>query len=68
MDLDPLCPMCSRFSEDGGGHLFLRCKPVRVLWKELKIEHIQTKLLPCFHAKDVIAEILKLTDHEKLNA
>ena len=64
-DVDLVCPMCHRFNEDGS-HLFLRCKPVRALWKALKIDHIRLKLLLCADAKEVIGEILKQEEHVKL--
>jgi hypothetical protein len=65
MEIDPICPMCSRFSEDGG-HLFLNCKLVHALWRELNLDHIRTKLKSCFDAKNVVAQILNTPDQEKL--
>jgi hypothetical protein len=63
--LHHICPMCSRFSEDGG-HLFLNCKLVHALWRELNLDHIRTKLKSCFDAKNVVAQILNTPDQEKL--
>ncbi|KAE8797725.1 NAC domain-containing protein 78 [Hordeum vulgare] len=36
-ELDTLCPMCSRLDEDGG-HLFLKCKLVKAVWREQNLE------------------------------
>lgn len=40
MKLDTRFILYGRHDEDGG-HLFLKCKHVRKLWKELNLEHIR---------------------------
>jgi hypothetical protein len=37
MELDTKCVMCNRLDEDGG-HLFLKCKLVKKVWRELNLE------------------------------
>jgi hypothetical protein len=38
--LDTLCPMCCRFDEDIG-HLFLKCKDMRLCWLVLKCGEVE---------------------------
>lgn len=40
MELDTKCVMCNRLDEDGG-HLFLKCKLVKQLWRELNLEDVR---------------------------
>jgi hypothetical protein len=40
VELDTVCPMCNRADEDGG-HLFLKCKKVKPLWRCLHLEDIR---------------------------
>ncbi|KAM0830575.1 hypothetical protein ACQ4PT_066116 [Festuca glaucescens] len=65
MELDPVCPMCGRVNEDGA-HLFLKCKPAKAIWRELKLEKVREKLLLCEGSKDFIANVLKLEQKQKL--
>jgi hypothetical protein len=39
MKIDTRCCMCGRFDEDGG-HLLLKCKEVKEVWRELNLEEI----------------------------
>lgn len=59
MPIDTRCPVCFRFDEDGG-HIFLKCKKVRELWRTSMLEHIRIKLLDCPDSKKVLEEIFKL--------
>ena len=40
VELDTRCPMCNRLNEDGG-HLFLKCKNVKQVWRSLLLEDIR---------------------------
>jgi hypothetical protein len=44
VELDTRCPMCNRMDEDGG-HLFLKCKKVKPIWRSLLIEDVRQLLL-----------------------
>ncbi|KAE8779439.1 hypothetical protein D1007_47530 [Hordeum vulgare] len=44
VELDTRCLVCNRFDEDGG-HLFLKCKTVRQIWRSLDLEDIRTAML-----------------------
>lgn len=65
MEIDTACPMCSRLNEDGG-HLFLRCKAVRPVWRELQLEAEREKFLTCNGPKDFISAVLKLQEEKQL--
>jgi hypothetical protein len=43
VELDTICPMCNRADEDGG-HLFLKCKKVKPIWRNLLLEDVRLKL------------------------
>jgi ribonuclease HI len=43
VDLDTRCPMCKRLDEDGG-HLFIKCKKVKEIWRDFSLEEIRLKL------------------------
>jgi hypothetical protein len=43
VELDTVCPMCNRADEDGG-HLFLKCKKVKPIWRNFLLEDIRLKL------------------------
>jgi hypothetical protein len=44
VELDTRCPMCNRMDEDGG-HLFLKCKCVKHIWRSLLLEDVRQFLL-----------------------
>jgi hypothetical protein len=48
--------MCHRLNEDGA-HMFLKCKPIKELWKALNLDDLRRKLLLCADSKDVVGEI-----------
>ena len=60
IDLDTRCPMCNRADEDGG-HLFLKCKQVKPVWRSLLVEDIRLALLDAHNAMAVLEHILALT-------
>lgn len=39
-EVDPNCPVCKCLNEDGG-HLFLQCKDVRNLWRDLGLNDLE---------------------------
>jgi len=63
--LDTICPMCHRLDEDGG-HLFLKCKCVRQLWRALDLEEARLLLVNCTSAKHLSEEIWKLDDEQQI--
>ena len=63
--LDTICPMCHRLDEDGG-HLFLKCKCVRQLWRALDLEEARLLLVNCTSAKHLLEEIWKLDDEQQI--
>lgn len=44
MKIDAKCGICGRFGEDGG-HIFLKCKEVKRIWRELNLEEVRVDLL-----------------------
>jgi hypothetical protein len=65
LEVDPICPVCKHFNEDGG-HLFLRCKDIRLLWRDLGLNELRLKLLDCVGPKHVLAELLHQDTKTKL--
>jgi hypothetical protein len=43
MEIDIVCPVCARSSEDGG-HLFFKCKLAKQVWNLLAMEDKRKKL------------------------
>jgi hypothetical protein len=50
MECDTKCVCCQRLDEDGA-HLFLRCKEVKKIWKELNLEEERGHLCDCRDSK-----------------
>ena len=44
IELDTRCPICERLDEDGG-HLFLKCKKVKKVWRQLLLEDVRIQLM-----------------------
>jgi ribonuclease HI len=65
MDIDPICPLCSRLNEDGC-HLFLWCKTVKSIWRNNQMEDIQKQLIECTSPQEVISQILHLRHDQKV--
>jgi hypothetical protein len=59
VELDTRCPMCYRLDEDGG-HLFLKCKLVKQVWRAMFLEDIRLSLLNVATPTLVIEQILAL--------
>ena len=65
VELDVLCPLCHRQAEDGG-HLFLRCKEVKIRWRYCGLEYTRQQLLLCDTPSEVLAAVFKLPEEIKL--
>jgi hypothetical protein len=57
--LDTSCCICQRLDEDGG-HLFLKCKEVKKVWRELNLETVRCQLAECGSAKEMMELVLKM--------
>ena len=62
---DDRCITCNREGEDGG-HLFLKCKSVRALWRSAGMEALQLELTNCSNAKKVVEKLLATDDEQQL--
>lgn len=57
MKIDTKCRICGRFDEDGG-HLFLKCKEVKGVWRELNLESIRIDLMQAVSAKAMMEKVM----------
>jgi hypothetical protein len=57
--------MCQRLDEDGA-HLFLKCKAVKAVWRELNLETVRSDLLDAHSARDMMEKIMKLEPKRQL--
>lgn len=62
---DTICGMCNRLDEDGG-HLFFKCKEVKVAWRELNLDGVRCSLMAANSARGVMESILGLRGKEQL--
>jgi hypothetical protein len=65
MECDTRCVCCQRLDEDGA-HLFLRCKEVKKIWKDLKLEDEREKFCLCHDAKAVVKMLLDLHEEKRI--
>ena len=65
MKLDTRCCLCGRLDEDGG-HLLLKCKEVKPVWRELNMEDIRCSLAEAESAKAMMEKVLKLQHSKQL--
>jgi ribonuclease HI len=65
MDVDTRCPLCFRFDEDGG-HIFLKCKLVKQLWRQLQLEDVREELKKCRDQISVLETVFSLQEEKKL--
>jgi hypothetical protein len=65
IDMNAICPVCKRLDEDGG-HLFLKCKPVKKLWQGLKLENLRTKWAALADPKDFIQAVLQCEPNKQV--
>jgi hypothetical protein len=61
IDLDTGCPMCLWLDEDAS-HIFIKCKFVKKVWRELQSEQTRLYLALVFSSKDVFFYIWKLDE------
>jgi hypothetical protein len=64
MKIDTICPVCNCFDEDGG-HLFLKCKLAKNIWRELKLEQECDRLHDLGSARDVVDQILQEKEEKR---
>lgn len=43
--IESRCVMCNRAGEDGGGHLFFKCKQVKAVWRSAGFEKLRERLV-----------------------
>lgn len=67
MKIDPRCPLCNYAWEDGG-HLFLRCKHVKAVWRCAGLEDLRVELTNCHDAKEVVSTILSKDNEVQVKA
>uniref|UniRef100_A0A0A8ZPW8 Reverse transcriptase zinc-binding domain-containing protein n=1 Tax=Arundo donax TaxID=35708 RepID=A0A0A8ZPW8_ARUDO len=56
VNLDTLCPVCQRFDEDLG-HLFFKCKDMRLCWRLLNLEKVRISLLSQISVQDILDKV-----------
>lgn len=59
VELDTRCPMCHRPDEDGG-HLFLKCKMVKHVWRAMDMEDTRLALVNCASQPGVLDHLWNL--------
>ena len=57
--------MCNRGGEDGG-HLFLKCKCVKALWRSAGLEYVRKLMAECCTAMEVVEKVLTIDDELQL--
>lgn len=60
MELDTLCCVCGCLLEVGG-HLFLRCKEVKKVWRTTQLEGVRQELLLCQSQLEILERIFCTT-------
>ena len=65
VDLDTRCPVCSRLDEDGG-HIFLKCKFAKRLWRALNLDAVRLQLLNYGSARAAVEAICSLKTEGKI--
>jgi hypothetical protein len=62
---DPKCLFCNHSYEDGC-HLFVRCREVKPLWRDLGYENIRLKIQSVGSIEEAMDEIWKLSNEQKM--
>ncbi|CAD6338928.1 unnamed protein product [Miscanthus lutarioriparius] len=62
---DDRCIMCNRAGEDGG-HLFLKCKCVKALWRSAGLEFVRKLMAECCTTMEVVEKMLTIDDELQL--
>ncbi|XP_066341757.1 uncharacterized protein [Miscanthus floridulus] len=65
MRIDPKCPVCERFDEDGG-HLFFKCKTVRHVWNQLQLETERAMLASMDSVRSVMEYIFQTQEEKRV--
>ncbi|XP_073360407.1 uncharacterized protein [Aegilops tauschii subsp. strangulata] len=65
IECDTLCLCCRRLDEDGC-HLFIRCKEVKKLWREMQLEDVRLRLCACANARQVVQQIITLREQDEV--
>ena len=65
MELDTKCVMCHRMDEDGA-HLFMKCKNVKKLWREVGLEETRVRLAQTESAEEFIRKVLELDKKQRM--
>jgi len=64
MGIDPICPICNQYDEDGG-HLFLKCKLASSVWRELKMQQECEQLQSLGSPRVVITKIMQEKEEKR---
>lgn len=64
VELDTRCPVCNRLDEDGG-HLFLKCKFVKHVWRALDLEETRIALLELTSPMAVLEHLCTLDNAKR---
>ena len=67
VELDTSCVVCHRLPEDGG-HLFLRCKKVKKMWRACGLKGVRQSLLECQTSRRLLEELFRIPKDENLKA
>jgi hypothetical protein len=59
--------LCHRTNKDGG-HLFVKCKGVKGVWRSMNLEHIRQKLAACSGVGETLDELWKCTEKTRVES
>jgi hypothetical protein len=59
--------MCGKFNEDGG-HMLLKCKEVRKVWRKLNLEDKRCRVIGAGSAREMIEMMFTMTGKKQLTA
>lgn len=62
---DTRCLLCQRSNEDGC-HLFLKCKEVKEVWKELNMLDIRQNLIQCDGVHEFLDELWRINEPKRV--
>lgn len=65
MECDTRCLCCRRLDEDGS-HLFIKCKEVKKLWREVELEAFRQRLDACNNAREVVQALFTLSEDDQV--
>jgi hypothetical protein len=64
MKIDPVCPVCNRLDEDGG-HLFLKCKLAKSVWRMLKLSQEWEAMRHQENARGLITQVMQQKEEKR---